>query len=368
MNSVKAQKIIYVKDSLSRELLKDVQIIVDDKVYFTNDDGVVLLPKSDSVIKISNSFYKSKVINTIKDTVFLNPIYKEIEEVVITNNKIDFASVIDKVFKDFKKNYYCDDSVFLINLKQKGIIDYKINNIFIADLNIWTLHTFYDYSKKEFNDFLQINVNDIKHSKSGINNSRFNDLQLRPADFVYNLFMNAKLTQIIHDVYNNNAKVKSKIIYEDKDFQKISFSYVTNEGVANGFILYSKSDNVITNLELNYDITNLSSNEKTNKNGEKYNTITKKNTVSYNYYKKNGKYYPARLLIKISGENIIKNENHPFSFEQSIIYNQQKKSNKKGLNNKIDLSKVLSDNIPTKEVKTNKTILSKEEQKFVDEP
>ena len=91
-------------------------------------------------------------------------------------------------------------------------------------------------------------------------------------------------------------------------------------------------------------------------------------TATYEEYKKNGKYYPARVLLKGNGINIIDNSSHPFSFEQSLIFKEQKSSSKKGLKNKIDLTKYLSESIQTKEIKTGKTLLSAEEQKFVDEP
>lgn len=121
-------------------------------------------------------------------------------------------------------------------------------------------------------------------------------------------------------------------------------------------------------LVINANQKNNNSVEKINTQGKKYNTVTNQVTATYEEYKKNGKYYPARVLLKGNGINIIDNSSHPFSFEQSLIFKEQKSSSKKGLKNKIDLTKYLSESIQTKEIKTGKTLLSAEEQKFVDEP
>lgn len=368
VSSLNAQQKIYIKDSLTRESLKDIQVIVNDEVYYTNDDGAVLLPKNETEILFSNSTYKTKKIKTLKDTILLQPIYKEIEEVVI-RKKVDLIAIINQtLYTENKNNYYLNESNFLLNFKQKGTLDNKIHNILIGDLNLWTKNTVYDYNlkPKSYDDFINMNVNEIKYNRNS--NSLFNAIQLYPQDFVYNLFINIKLSNILEDVRNNNATVNSKIIFEDKDFQKVGFDYETKVGFANGYILYSKSDKIITSLELNHIFKNSNITQKVNKNGVKYNTVTNQSTVKFDEYKKNGKYYPARVLIKGIGKNIIDNEEHHFTFEQSVIYNQQKNSTKKGLKNKIDLSKPLTENIPTKEVATTKTLLSAEEQKFVDEP
>jgi hypothetical protein len=367
-----AQRTVYVKDSLSKEKLKDVQVIVNNNVYYTNDDGAVLLSNAESDFLFSNSTYKTKKVKHLQDTIFLKPIYKEIEEVVIGKN-VDIIKLIHETLsknsKSFK-NYYLDDSTFLVNIKQKGIIDNKINNILVADLNLWTLNTMYNYDLKvkDYNDFININVNDIKYFKSNQKISGFKDIQMKPSDFVYNLFINVKLSNIKLDIINNQISVKTKIIFEDKDYQKITFSYTIPDYDADGFILYNKSDKVITMLVINANQKNNNSVEKINTQGKKYNTVTNQVTATYEEYKKNGKYYPARVLLKGNGINIIDNSSHPFSFEQSLIFKEQKSSSKKGLKNKIDLTKYLSESIQTKEIKTGKTLLSAEEQKFVDEP
>lgn len=369
-NNFFAQRMIFVEDSLSKERLKDVQIIVDDQVYYTNDDGAALIPKNNSEIQFSSSTYKIKKIKQLTDVVLLQPIYKDIEEVVI-GKKVDVIEIINNVlYSDYRKNYYLNESTFLINLKQKAYVDNRINNILVSDLNLWTKNTMYNYSLKvnSLNDFINMNVNQTKYQKSNAKNSLFNDIQLYPSDFVYNLFMNVKLSNILTDVKDNKATVKSNVTFEDKDYQRVGFSYDTSVGSANGFILFNKSDKVITSLELNYIYKNSNVTNKVNGSGKKYQTITEKSTVKFDEYKKDGKYYPARVLIKGIGKNIIDNTDHPFTFEQSIIYKQQKKSNIEGLKNKIDLSKPLIENIPTNEVKSSKTLLSSEEQKFVDEP
>lgn len=313
-----AQRTVYVKDSLSKEKLKDVQVIVNNNVYYTNDDGAVLLSNAESDFLFSNSTYKTKKVKHLQDTIFLKPIYKEIEEVVIGKN-VDIIKLIHETLsknsKSFK-NYYLDDSTFLVNIKQKGIIDNKINNILVADLNLWTLNTMYNYDLKvkDYNDFININVNDIKYFKSNQKISGFKDIQMKPSDFVYNLFINVKLSNIKLDIINNQISVKTKIIFEDKDYQKITFSYTIPDYDADGFILYNKSDKVITMLVINANQKNNNSVEKINTQGKKYNTVTNQVTATYEEYKKNGKYYPARVLLKGNGINIIDNSSHPFSF------------------------------------------------------
>lgn len=367
-SNLNAQKTIYVKDSLSKELLKDVQIISEqNEVFYTNDDGAVFIPNNSASLHLSNPSYYSKKTNVIKDTVFLSPRIINIEEVVITNKNYDLVALIRKVFDNYKKNYATGQGLYKGLLKQKGTSDKKIYNILVADLNIWMQNTFYNFLAKKIDDFVNVNINDIKYYKSKSKTDNFNDIQLKPIDFVSSFFMNSRLNALNHHIYNNKSKVKCNVVFEDQDYQRINYSYQTEEDIVSGYILYQKTDNVITSFALTAIYKTSIVTEKINQKGDKYTTHTNKADLFYDFYKKDGKYYPAKSVYKLNGYNLINNSQHQYSLEQSLVF-QKQESTKKGLKNKIDLSKPLTENIPTKEVATAKTLLSAEEQKFVDEP
>lgn len=362
------QKKIYVRDSITKEKLKNIQIIVNGDVFYTNDDGATILPETNADIQLSSTTYKNKKLKLLQDTILLNPIYKNIDEVILQKN-IDIKNLIDQTLINYRKIYFTNKSNFFTNIKQKACIDGKLQNILVGDLNIWTKNTVYDFGKNKLVDFLQINLNDIKYykSESKKRNSIFNDIQLSPDDFVTKLFLNNELNSIKNETNIAETKVTGRLMYEDNYYKKINFVFSLPNADCTGFLLYDKSDQAITYFEVFGKINTLNISKKRNNVGKDYLTKTESFYISFDFYKKNGKYFPARTIIKADGENMMDNKNHPFTFEQELIYNKSKEGNDSGLKIKIDLSKNLTDNIPTKEETGSKILLSAEEQKFVDE-
>jgi hypothetical protein len=76
----------------------------------------------------------------------------------------------------------------------------------------------------------------------------------------------------------------------------------------------------------------------------------------------------AKNMLWGSGRNVMDEKEHPIKFQQEIIFQSNKEGKSNGLKSKIDLAKILTDNISTKEIQESTTLLSKEEQDFVGKP
>ena len=104
-----------------------------------------------------------------------------------------------------------------------------------------------------------------------------------------------------------------------------------------------------------------------NKLGEEYLVSNDTFKISYDFTKKDYKYTPTNMKITLSGTGIYKGNKIPVNMSQEIIFQKFKPTNDKGLKNKVDLSKMLTENIPTKEQRESKILLTAEEQKFINE-
>ncbi|MEN5133359.1 hypothetical protein [Elizabethkingia anophelis] len=104
-----------------------------------------------------------------------------------------------------------------------------------------------------------------------------------------------------------------------------------------------------------------------NKNEENYDVVNTSSYMSYDFYKNSNRYIPASIKSKGKGYILYKGQNVPFEVVQYITLQKFQESGRKGLKNKIDLTKNLTDNIPDKEIKETETLLSEEEQRFINE-
>ena len=353
-----------VKDSITKENLKDVRIIADQEIYYTNDDGQVSMPDNKNNLVISNPFYKEQKTNGNNSVVYLSPIIKEINEVTIKT--IDLKKMINQVLKDYQKIYFTKKSNYLINIRQKAYSDNQISNLLIANLNLWTKNNVFDFGKKTYDSFIQLNLNNVSFykTKKSDPNYLFNDIQPLPADFTYKIFMNAELTSLIKDFGSKN--VNAKIISDNDGVLKLNFNFLSETSNYSGIILFNKKDKAIPYFEISGPEAN--ENIKKNKFGSDYKTVTDSFRSSYEFYKETSLYIPSRMDIYATGRNLYQGKEHPFTFEQEFIFNKRMRGSDQGLNKKVDLTKTLTDNLPTNEIKSSEVLLSKEEQAFVDTP
>lgn len=363
-------QIVTVLDSETNNVIPQTRLIWNDNVFYTNDDGQVLIPSDAKDIKISAPNYQEIKLNDLHEIIKLEPKYTEIPEVIIKS--IDIKNVFENILKNYDKFYGTQQSaIYDISIKQKAKNSDKLNNLFVADMNLWTSDGQYHFGEKNLYNFAQMSIDKIRYyqtRKLGEDDIFNNDINIRPQDFIQKIFLNAELSGILNDT--KNYKIGASVVSEDDDTKTIIFKSEKIEETGadfSGELLLNKPDNAIAYLKIDINQSKTVS-EKTNKKGEKYTRKTIFASLVYEFYKKDNKYIPTRYEITGKGTDIYKNNESPFEFFQEIIYKSSKKGNKKGLKNKIDLAKGLTENIPANEIKDSKTLLSTEEQQFVDEP
>ena len=358
---------VRIIDSEENKPLQNVRIMSDNVVLHSNDDGEVELKNDKKPLNIFAQGYEELTLESLTPIIKLKPLYKDIEEVKIS--KIDIRQMFQNALKDYLSIYYSKPSLYQSTIKQKGYIDGKMINLLIANIDIWALANAYNFKAQDNVDsFVQIGFNNIKYFKTKVssNDYPFNtDIQITPKNFIQKLFFNSEIIGFLNDT--KNSVFVSKILSENQNIQIIYFETKDEINTYKGKFTYSKTDKVISSFDLY--ITNMSQSFKNkNKRGEAYEGVATSNNIKYDFYKKDGKYLPALVYTEIKGYALYKEKKYPVSFIQEINFQKFLESDKKGLKNKIDLNKNLTENIANKEIKENNTLLSKEEQKFIDEP
>lgn len=360
-------KTLTVVDAEDSKPVSNAKIVTDNGVFYTNEDGKVLISPQIKNIEVSAQSYEIKNIDGNSSIIPLKPVYKDIEEVAIIN--IDIKKLFQNTIDNYQKIYYTDPSLYTGTIKQKSFINNKLIHLLVADINIWSRYNFFNFKENDDPDsFFQIGLNNIKYHKSKKLDDDFifqSVPNLVPKDFVGTSFMNYHIVGFLNSM--KDLKVKTKLLYENSGIQKIHFESEENTefGVKfSGILTYNKNDNAIINLKTNIDQKNTSS-EKTDKNGNKYTSQTTNAEVFYDFYKKNNKYIPALVTANGTGYLLQNGEKTPFSAYQEIKLEKFQEGNKRGLKNKIDLAKTFIENVPDKSINETQTLLSKEEQDFI---
>ena len=361
--------IFNVLDTESGLPIPNAKIITStNNVLYTNDDGKVFLPSEVKSLNVSAPTYEEQNINSSTSIVKLKPVYRNIDEVQITN--IDIKQLLAITLTNYLKLYYNKPSLYYGMIKQKAYLDGQVNNLLVADISIWSLANVYNFREKDNIDyFAQLGLNNIKYYKTRKHTADYpfnNDVQIIPRDFVLKLFFNGELVGVLNEL--RNEKIKAKLAYENPDI-KIFLFEANNENtkvVYKGKLIYSKKDMLITYFDIHADgYKNIL--KKKNKNGEEYSVINTTSYISYDFYKNNNRYIPASIRANGKGYALYKDQKIPFEVVQDIALQKFQESDRKGLKNKIDLTKNLTDNIPDKEIEEAKTLLSEEEQRFINE-
>ncbi|PSL88159.1 hypothetical protein C7V10_11240 [Elizabethkingia miricola] len=364
--------VIYsVSDAESGLPIPNAKIITStNDILYTNDDGKVFLPSEVKFLNVSAPTYEEQnIINFSTSIVKLKPVYKDIDEVQITN--IDIKQLLGNTLTNYLNLYYSKPSLYYGTIKQKAYLDGQINNLLVADISVWSLANVYNFREKNnIDSFAQLGLNNIKYYKTRKYTAGYpfnNNVQIIPRDFVFKLFFNGELVGILNEL--RNERIKAKLAYENTDI-KIFLFEANNENTKvayKGKLTYSKKDMLITYFDIHAEgYNNLLKNK--NKNGEEYDVVNTDSYISYDFYKNNDRYVPASIRASGKGYALYKDQKIPFEVTQDITLQKFQESNRKGLKNKIDLTKNLTDNIPDKEIKETKTLLSEEEQRFINEP
>lgn len=365
-----SQKKISIVDFETKKPIPQARVVYNDEISYTNDDGLIVIPNDIANVQIFSPDYGTNKYN-VKDKIELKLIYKEIEEVVI--KPIDAKKIIASVLREYDKNYETKTSIFNGTLKYKSDIDNEINRIMVIDLDLWTLNNKYDY-KKDIDDFMQINLRNKKFDKNRkadksyiFNVKESTDEPQYIKSFLQRFFLYNQL--MILEYWTRKVKMNGKIMNETNDILTIDFKseeMPTDVLFFEGTMQYNKKENTIIYLKCSQLQKNTLS-KYTNYLDQEITAKTSTFTVTYDMYKKGKKYIPAKIIMEADAEFTVDDKTYPGTNYREFIFRTQNFADKQGLSKKIDLSKNISDAITDNSVKDTRTLLSTEEQKFIDE-
>lgn len=364
-----SQQKIKVLDKETKKPINNAKVVIGDLVTYTNDDGLleISLDKiANTPILVSAPFYEDSSIKNNDSEIYLQPKYKEIEEVIIKN--FNLYDIISKISDNYGTYYNADNSLYNAQFKDKLFINDKINSLSISDIKIWAIDNQFDFRYSNLDKFLQVALDKVRYYKvdnSEINFKKFtNEKAIK--SFNTRIFLNGEL--ILLKKALKGISIKSDVIYEDDEIRKISFQSdgSIQEGISfKGIIQMNKADQAITYMEVEQIQNN--STKKYKSDDDKFKLNTNSVIVTYDFYKRDGKYIPSRYTCVQKGIFEQKGAEKNFYRTREIVFSSQKASSQNGLNNKIDISKDIISYIPDTKAKDNKLLLSTEEQKFINE-
>ncbi|CAM2873644.1 hypothetical protein DRF59_11490 [Chryseobacterium flavum] len=374
LNILYSQAIWKVKvvDEQEGTPIPNARILFSSEVLYTNDDGEVLIPENKNVnmIDITKSGYISEKLTTGTSLLKMKPLYKQLEEVKIIN--VDIKKIFEEVSKKYTKLYYSAPSLYDIVYKQKNTDNGGLSFLLIAEASLWTSSNFYSFKyKNDYDQFVQMELNDIKYFKSTENkNDFFKGSSLdQSKDFVGNIFFNYELIRVLGFLSVKDVKLSGRLTNDTDHEQLIHFKiHAPLAGVnISGSILYNKVDHIITRYEANYDQSELPYYKNKTDNGIDYEFKPGNGTVIFEFYKKDNKYIPS--LSEIKGESYVlyEGKKNVKTFNREIIFQRFNETKTGGLQNKIDLNKKLWENIPNDKNKDSNVLLSKDEQRFIEQ-
>ncbi|MCY0977449.1 hypothetical protein PGH12_19025 [Chryseobacterium wangxinyae] len=168
---------ITVLDSIDHKTISYVEFIVDGNSYFSDSLGTIeLTKKNEQPIFLKKNGYEEQKKANYNRIIYLKPIIKDIEEVIIKNKKnVEFAS------KSINKNTtkLPNDLTIGFKIKGKENISGKLQKISIPVKRIYANNTllkidFYNFENdvidKEIlnNESIFINVNDLTTKKNNV--------------------------------------------------------------------------------------------------------------------------------------------------------------------------------------------------------
>jgi hypothetical protein len=367
--SIQAQK-LQVLDAENGKPLFNARIIIQDQILYTNDDGFATVESTAANIEVSAVGYNKVNLALYKSTIKLKPSVRELDEVKIRS--VDLKSLFEDLHQNYNKRYYDKPSVYDITYKSKSFNNDQLFFMVITEAKLWTKSNSYNYKdgiRKKYDDILQIQLNNVKYKKEAKSDALFN---AKTNDFNHadmgDYFFSFEVSRILGNMKLKESKSSGKILAEDGDEQLIKVKVKSENGIIiEGEFKYNKADKAITFYSMNYQQAGYKPYNRTNTDGKEFQYQLGDVLVTYEFYKKNGTYLPSMKRKEGSKFYVIyEDKKDERKAVTEIIYNTFRESTKKGLENRVDFSKSIWENILVKDDKENTILLSKEEQEFVD--
>ncbi|MFC6269155.1 hypothetical protein [Frigoriflavimonas asaccharolytica] len=293
-----------VVDMETRKIIPDARVIFEDQIYYSNDEGNVLLPSNAKDFEISLSGYVTQIINNFQPIIALKPAYSDIVEVKIIN--IDVKKIFKDVIKHYDDIYYDKSAMYDVTYSQRTFEDNEMRQLMIADGKFWSRngeYNFKDGSKSNYDKFVQLQIDDLRYLKKVdyLFKGRAKT-SIAPHDNIGNMFLSYHLSRIFGFMNSKDAVVRGRLLYENSEEQEIYFRIkLTTNSEYSGKIIFNKKDKAITYLEHNFLQSNSALQNVEDENGVKFLYQAGDGNFIYDFYKVGSKYVPARISVKSDG-------------------------------------------------------------------
>lgn len=365
-----AQQKVQILDSETSKPIPNARIISNQNVYYSNDDGYILLPENSDRQEISAIGYLSESLEKHSSIIKLKPKYQNIDEVKIVS--IDIKKLLKDVSDNYSKIYYDQSQLYDITIKQRAFENNQMKLLMIADGKFWSKDGTY-YPKEAFNNrfdnFVQLQIDDLRYLKSETYENKIKTKKQNIShDNIGDLFLSFELSRTLSFAKLKRAKTSGKLLDDNGTEQDISFLIkLDSTHIYKGRLLYNKIDKAITHFDLHFNQSSTKPFPLKDEDGVEYLRQLGDGILSFDYYKNGDRYVPSKIgfvaenLKTYVGDKIYDNRS-----AREIIFKNFEKSDSKGVQNPVKINQAYWNDL---KVSTDKgeILLSKEEEEFINE-
>ncbi|WDF48414.1 hypothetical protein PQ459_08030 [Chryseobacterium sp. KACC 21268] len=365
-----AQQKVQILDSETSKPIPNARIISNQNVYYSNDDGFILLPENNDKQEISAIGYLSETVKNYKPTISLKPKYQNIDEVKIVS--IDIKKILKDVSDNYSKIYYDQPQLYDITIKQRAFENNQMKLLMIADGKFWSKDGTY-YPKEainnRFDNFVQLQLDDLRYLKSETYENKIKvKKQNTTQDNIGDLFLSFELFRTLRFAELKRSKTSGKLLDDNGTEQDISFLIkLDSTHIYKGRILYNKIDKAITHFDLHFNQSSTKPLSLKDEDGVEYLRQLGDGILSFDYYKNGDRYVPSKIGFAVEKlKTYVGDKIYEKRSAREIIFKNFAKSTSEGVQNPVKINQDYWQDLKMSNDK-GEILLSKEEEEFINE-
>ncbi|MFC4164212.1 hypothetical protein ACFOWU_11125 [Epilithonimonas zeae] len=365
-----SQQKIKIVDSETSKPIPNARIISNQNVYYSNDDGYILLPENSDKQEISAIGYLSETVKNYKPIISLKPKYQNIDELKIVS--IDIKKLLKDVSDNYSKIYYDQPQLYDITIKQRAFENNQMKLLMIADGKFWSKDGTY-YPKEainnRFDNFVQLQIDDLRYLKSETYENKIKiKKQNTTQDNIGDLFLSFELLRTLRFAELKRSKTSGKLLDDNGTEQDISFLIkLDSTHIYKGRILYNKIDKAITHFDLHFNQSSTKPLPLKDEDGVEYLVQLGDGILSFDYYKNGDKYVPSKIGFVVENlKTFVGDKIYEKRSAREIIFKNFAKSDSKGVQNPVKINQDYWQYLKMSYDKGD-ILLSKEEEEFINE-
>jgi len=365
-----SQQKIKIVDSETSKPIPNARIISNQNVYYSNDDGYILLPENSDKQEISAIGYLSETVKNYKPIISLKPKYQNIDELKIVS--IDIKKLLKDVSDNYSKIYYDQPQLYDITIKQRAFENNQMKLLMIADGKFWSKDGTY-YPKEainnRFDNFVQLQIDDLRYLKSETYENKIKiKKQNTTQDNIGDLFLSFELLRTLRFAELKRSKTSGKLLDDNGTEQDISFLIkLDSTHIYKGRILYNKIDKAITHFDLHFNQSSTKPLPLKDEDGVEYLRQLGDGILSFDYYKNGDRYVPSKIGFVVEniktfvGDKLYENRS-----AREIIFKNFEKTTSEGVQDPVKINQAYWKDLKLSTDKGD-ILLSKEEEEFINE-